>query len=197
MDGRLKVIFLPNYCVSQAEKVIPATDLSEQISTAGMEASGTGNMKFALNGSVIIGTLDGANIEIMEEVGKENIFIFGLTAEEVNARKEERYIPQDVYDGDPELRKAVDMVASGFFSPGEPFLFKPLLESLFTPNEPFMVLADYRSYIECQEGVSRSYLDVEEWTRRSILNTAHMGYFSSDRTVLEYAEEVWHVKPLG
>ncbi|MBN1103810.1 MAG: glycogen/starch/alpha-glucan phosphorylase [Deltaproteobacteria bacterium] len=197
MDGRLKVLFLPNYCVSQAEKVIPATDLSEQISTAGTEASGTGNMKFALNGSMIIGTMDGANIEIMEEVGEQNIFIFGLTAEEVNARRAEGYRPQDIYDGDPELRKAVDMIASGFFSPGEPFLFRPLLESLFRQGEPFMVLADYNSYVKCHEEVSRCYLDVEEWTRRSILNTAHMGYFSSDRTVLEYAEQIWKVKPLG
>jgi starch phosphorylase len=196
MAGRLKVLFLPNYCVSQAEKVIPASDLSEQISTAGMEASGTGNMKFALNGAVIIGTLDGANIEILEEVGKENMFTFGLTAEEVHVRRTEGYYPHTFYERDPELRRVIDMIGSGFFSPGEPHLFKPLLDSLFQPGEPYMVMADYRSYVECQEEVSRTYLDVEEWTRRSILNTAHMGYFSSDRTVLEYAEEIWGVKPM-
>ncbi|MDD5206493.1 MAG: glycogen/starch/alpha-glucan phosphorylase, partial [Desulfobacterales bacterium] len=197
MDGKLKVAFLPNYCVSQAEKVIAGADLSQQISTAGMEASGTGNMKFAMNGALIIGTLDGANIEIMEEVGKENFFLFGLTEEEVLKKKKEGYRPQAYYDGDPELRAAMDMIASGFFSPGDPFLFKPLVDSLFRQSESFMVLADYRSYIECQDQVSRSYLDAEEWTKRSILNTARMGYFSSDRAVLEYAKEIWNVEPLS
>ncbi|PKN65996.1 MAG: glycogen phosphorylase [Deltaproteobacteria bacterium HGW-Deltaproteobacteria-15] len=197
MDGKLKVAFLPNYCVSQAEKVIAGADLSQQISTAGMEASGTGNMKFAMNGALIIGTLDGANIEIMEEVGKENFFLFGLTEEEVLKKKKEGYRPQAYYDGDPELRAAMDMIASGFFSPGDPFLFKPLVDSLFRQSESFMVLADYRSYIECQDQVSSSYLDAEEWTKRSILNTARMGYFSSDRAVLEYAKEIWNVEPLS
>jgi len=197
MEGKLKVAFLPNYCVSQAEKVIAGADLSQQISTAGMEASGTGNMKFAMNGALIIGTLDGANIEIMEEVGKENFFLFGLTEEEVLKKKKEGYRPQAYYDGDPELRAAVDMIASGFFSPGDPFLFKPLVDSLFRQSESFMVLADYRSYVECQDQVSRSYLDAEEWTKRSILNTARMGYFSSDRAVLEYAKEIWNVEPLS
>ncbi|PKN30905.1 MAG: glycogen phosphorylase [Deltaproteobacteria bacterium HGW-Deltaproteobacteria-21] len=197
MDGKLKVAFLPNYCVSQAEKVIAGADLSQQISTAGMEASGTGNMKFAMNGALIIGTLDGANIEIMEEVGKENFFLFGLTEEEVLKKKKEGYRPQAYYDGDPELRAAMDMIASGFFSPGDPFLFKPLVDSLFRQSESFMVLADYRSYIECQDQVSSGYLDAEEWTKRSILNTARMGYFSSDRAVLEYAKEIWNVEPLA
>lgn len=197
MDGKLKVAFLPNYCVSQAEKVIAGADLSQQISTAGMEASGTGNMKFAMNGALIIGTLDGANIEIMEEVGKENFFLFGLTEEEVLEKKKEGYRPQAYYDGDPELRAAMDMIASGFFSPGDPFLFKPLVDSLFRQSESFMVLADYRSYVECQDQVSRSYLDAEEWTKRSILNAARMGYFSSDRAVLEYAKEIWNVEPLS
>ncbi|MCJ7594340.1 MAG: glycogen/starch/alpha-glucan phosphorylase, partial [Desulfobacterales bacterium] len=146
----LKLIFLPNYCVSQAEKVIPAADLSEQISTAGMEASGTGNMKFALNGALIIGTLDGANVEIMEEVGKENIFIFGLTSDEVKEKFSKGYQPRDYYDSDSELRAALDMIASGFFSPGDRGLFKPVLDGLFVFNDPFMVLADYRSYIDCQ-----------------------------------------------
>jgi starch phosphorylase len=197
MDGKLKAVFLPNYCISQAEKVIAASDLSQQISTAGMEASGTGNMKFAMNGALIIGTLDGANIEIMEEVGKENFFLFGLTEEEVLRKKREGYLPQAYYDGDPELRAALDMIASGFFSPGDPFLFRPLVESLFRQGEPFMVLADYRSYIDCQDQVGRSYLDQEEWTKRGILNTARMGYFSSDRAVLEYAKDIWHVEPLS
>jgi starch phosphorylase len=197
MDGKLKAVFLPNYCISQAEKVIAAADLSQQISTAGMEASGTGNMKFAMNGSLIIGTLDGANIEIMEEVGKENFFLFGLNEEEVLRKRREGYRPQVYYDADPELRAAVDMIASGFFSPGDPFLFRPLVESLFRQAESFMVLADYRSYMDCHDQVSRSYLDSEEWTRRSILSMARMGHFSSDRAILEYAKDIWHVKPLS
>lgn len=196
MDGKLKVVFLPNYCISQAEKVIPATDLSQQISTAGMEASGTGNMKFALNGAMIIGTLDGANIEIMEQVGQENFFLFGLTEQEVLRKRGEGYRPQVYYDEDPELRTALDMVGSGFFSPGEPSLFRPLVESLLRQGEPFMVLADYRSYIDTQEQVGRSYREADDWTRRSILNTAGMGHFSSDRAVLEYARDIWDVKPL-
>ncbi|RJR31995.1 MAG: glycogen/starch/alpha-glucan phosphorylase [Desulfobacteraceae bacterium] len=197
MDGKLKAVFLPNYCISQAEKVIAASDLSQQVSTAGMEASGTGNMKFAMNGALIIGTLDGANIEIMEAVGGENFFLFGLTEEEVLQKKREGYRPQSYYDSDPELRTAVDMIASGFFSPGDPFRFKPVVDSLFRQGEPFMVMADYRSYIDCQDLVSRCYLDGEEWTKSSILNTARMGYFSSDRAVLEYAREIWNVEPLS
>jgi len=197
MDGKLKAVFLPNYCISQAEKVISAADLSEQISTAGMEASGTGNMKFAMNGALIIGTLDGANIEIMEEVGEENFFLFGLTEEEVLQKKREGYRPQSYYDSDPELRAAVDMIASGFFSPGDPSRFKPVVDSLFRQGEPFMVMADYRSYVDCQDLVGRYYLDEGEWTGSSILNTARMGYFSSDRAVLEYAREIWNVEPLS
>ncbi|MFH1122657.1 MAG: glycogen/starch/alpha-glucan phosphorylase [Pseudomonadota bacterium] len=197
VNHMLKLIFLPNYCVSQAEKVIPAADLSEQISTAGMEASGTGNMKFALNGALIIGTLDGANVEIMEEVGEENIFMFGLTADEVKEKLSKGYQPRDYYGSDSELRAALDMIASGFFSPGERDLFRPVLDGLFAYNDPFMVLADYRSYMDCQGLVDEGYLDTEGWTRRSILNTAGMGKFSSDRTVLEYARDIWNVKPLS
>ncbi|MBN2124630.1 MAG: glycogen/starch/alpha-glucan phosphorylase [Deltaproteobacteria bacterium] len=197
VDGRLKVLFLPNYCVSQAEKVIPAADLSEQISTAGMEASGTGNMKFSLNGALIIGTMDGANIEIREEVGEENIFIFGLTADQVGDMLARGYDPRQYPASDPELRAVLEMIDSGFFSPGNRDLFRPLAENLLRANERFMVLADYRAYVDCQERVERLYLDGKEWTRRSILNTANMGRFSSDRTVMEYARDIWNSQPLG
>ena len=194
--SRLKVLFLPNYCVSQAEKVIPAADLSEQISTAGMEASGTGNMKFVLNGAIIIGTLDGANVEILEEVGEENIFIFGHPAEEVKERLAQGYQPREYYESDPELRTAMDMIASGFFSPGDPGMFRALFDRLMAHNEPYLVLADYRAYMDCQERITDAYLDTSGWTRRSILNTASMGKFSSDRTILEYARDIWHVESL-
>lgn len=196
VNEKLKVIFLPNYCVSQAEKVIPAADLSEQISTAGTEASGTGNMKFALNGALIIGTLDGANIEIMEEVGRQNIFIFGLEAEAVEKLREEGYNPGDYYRKDPELKKALDMIRSGSFTPDEPDLFKPIWDKLIMHGDKYLVLADYRQFIKAQEQVGRVYRNPKEWTRRSILNTANMGKFSSDRSVLEYARKIWDVKPL-
>ena len=193
----LKVVFLPNYCVSQAEKLVTAADLSQQISTAGMEASGTGNMKFALNGDLIIGTLDGANVEIREQVGEENIFIFGLTVEGVEAHLKNGYRPWEYYHSDPELRSAVDSIKNGRFSPENPDLFNPLLDSLFRENERFLVFADYRNYIECQTRVEDTYLNLEDWTRKSILNTARMGYFSSDRTILEYARDIWHIQPLA
>jgi glycogen phosphorylase len=195
-QGRLKVIFLPNYCVSQAEKIIPAADLSEQISTAGMEASGTGNMKFALNGALTIGTLDGANVEIMEEVGAENIFIFGLKAEEVATRRLGPYRPRDVYDKDPELKAALDMIAGEAFSPGQPDLFRPIIEGLLDRGDFYLVLADFKSYLETQARVDHLYRTPEAWTRRSILNTAHMGKFSSDRAVGEYARQIWNVRPV-
>jgi starch phosphorylase len=195
--GRLAVVFLANYGVSLAEYIIPAAELSEQISTAGMEASGTGNMKFALNGALTIGTLDGANVEIEEEVGKENIFIFGLTAEEVAARRAAGYNPWDCYHGNPELRLAIDQIANNLFSADEPGLFQPLLDRLlFRESDPYMVLADYASYVECQERVCRTYRDWRHWTRMSILNTANMGKFSSDRTVREYAQQIWNVEPV-
>jgi starch phosphorylase len=196
VQGRLRVIFLPNYCVSQAEKVIPAADLSEQISTAGMEASGTGNMKMALNGALTIGTLDGANIEIMEAVGKENIFIFGLTAVQVAEQRRTGYDPRDHYRSDEELRRALDMIASGFFCPREPHLFQPVIQDVLTRGDYYMLLADYRAYVTAQEAVSRLFRSPDEWARRSILNTAHMGRFSSDRAVLEYARQIWQVEPL-
>jgi glycogen phosphorylase len=193
VHGRLRVLFLPNYCVSQAEKIIPAADLSEQISTAGMEASGTGNMKMALNGALTIGTLDGANIEIMEAVGRENIFIFGLTAEQV-AERRSGYNPHEYYQQDEELKQTMDMIAAGCFS--EPGLFSNLVREL-REKDFYMLLADYRSYVQAQEEVERVFADPELWTRRSILNTAQMGRFSSDRSIMDYAEHIWHVEPLS
>jgi starch phosphorylase len=193
--GRLKVVFLANYSVSLAELIFPAADLSEQISTAGTEASGTGNMKFALNGALTIGTLDGANIEIMEEVGSDNIFIFGLTAEKVSTLKQKGYNPRDFYNKNPELRQVLDMISGGTFSPGDPNLFKPLVDILLNQGDNYLLLADYASYVACQEEVSRVYRNRDEWTRRAILNTAGMGKFSSDRTIADYARDIWNVEP--
>jgi starch phosphorylase len=195
--GRLRLLFLPNYCISQAEKVIPAADLSEQISTAGMEASGTGNMKFALNGALTIGTLDGANVEIMEEVGPENFFLFGLKAEDVDRLRRIGYDPYRYYESDPELKRVIDQIASGLFSPGESALFAPIVEALLRRGDYFLLLADYRSYVDTQERVDELFRDRDEWMRKAILNTANMGRFSSDRAVMEYAREIWGVQPLG
>ncbi len=195
--GRLRLLFLPNYCISQAEKVIPAADLSEQISTAGLEASGTGNMKFALNGALTIGTLDGANVEIREEVGPENFFLFGLRADEVDNLRRTGHDPYRIYEGDPELKRTIDQIASGLFSPGEPHLFAPIVDSLLHHGDHYLLLADYRSYIEAQEKVDELFEDKDEWTRKTILNTANMGKFSSDRAVMEYARDIWGVQPLG
>jgi starch phosphorylase len=189
----LKVAFIPDYSVSNAEKIIPACDLSEQISTAGTEASGTGNMKLALNGALTIGTLDGANIEMRDEVGHDNIFIFGLTAEEVAASRAQGYDPWAVYTGSAELKKALDMIASGYFSPDRTDRFRPIFEAL-TRDDRFMLLADYASYVACQERIDALYRNSEEWTRRAVLNVSGMGRFSSDRSVKEYAEEVWQVR---
>ncbi len=192
---KLRVLFLPNYCVSQAEKIVPAADLSEQISTAGMEASGTGNMKMSLNGALTIGTLDGANVEIMEQVGRENIFIFGLTADEVVSLRRSGYDPRSYYDRDGELRLTLDSISRGDFSPEDPYLFSPIIESLLHQGDFYMVLADFRPYIEAQQAVSALFLDREAWSRKSILNTARMGKFSSDRSVMEYAKNIWHLTP--
>jgi glycogen phosphorylase len=171
---------------------VPAADLSEQISTAGMEASGTGNMKMALNGALTIGTLDGANVEILEAVGRENIFIFGLTAEQVSTLRAGSYDPRRYYQGDPELKKALDMIGSGFFSPQDPGLFESIIRSLLDNGDYYLLLADYRSYISAQEEAGRAFRNPDDWARRSILNTAFMGRFSSDRAVGEYAARVWN-----
>jgi len=196
VGGLLRVAFLPNYCVSQAEKIIPAADLSEQISTAGMEASGTGNMKFALNGALTIGTLDGANIEIREAVGEENFFLFGHTEEEVEQLRANGYNPWPIYEKSLELKKALDMIATGHFSPEDPNLFRPLVESLLSHGDYYLVLADYENYLAAQARVGRAYEDAASWTRMSILNTANMGRFSSDRAIMEYANNIWNVTPL-
>ena len=196
VQGRLRVVFLPNYCVSQAEKVIPAADLSEQISTAGMEASGTGNMKMALNGALTIGTLDGANIEIMDAVGRDNIFIFGLTAEQVGERRNHGYNPLQYFHEDQELQAAINMISAGYFSPQDPSLFSSIISSLIEQGDYYLLLADYRAFIKAQEDVSRLYVQQDKWIRSSILNTARMGRFSSDRSVMEYANNIWHIEPL-
>ncbi len=191
VNDQLKVVFLPNYNVSLAEQIIPATDLSEQISTAGTAASGTGNMKSMLNGAVTIGTLDGANIEILEVVGEESIFIFGKNADEVEQAVARGYDPQSAYEQQPELQRAVDMIRDGFFSSGDNSTFRPLIDQLFQSRERFLVFDEYTAYVECQDRVAQAYLDQEAWTRKSIINTARASRFSSDRTVLNYARNIW------
>jgi starch phosphorylase len=193
--GRIKVVFMKNFNVKFAQRVYPAADLSEQISTAGKEASGTGNMKFALNGALTIGTLDGANVEIREEVGAENFFLFGLTAEEVYAMRARGYRPMDYYNSQPELKLAMDRISSGFFSHGDGEVFRPLVD-LLLHHDPYFVLADYASYVACQEQVGFAYQDKEHWTKMSILNAARMGKFSSDRSIRDYCDDIWHVKPV-
>jgi len=192
---RLKVVFLPNFNVTNGQRVYPAADLSEQISTAGKEASGTGNMKFSMNGALTIGTLDGANIEIREEVGADNFFLFGLNAEEVYGLKARGYHPMDYYNGNQGLRDVIDLIRSGFFSRGDSELFRPLIDGLLY-HDPYLLLADFQSYVECQDKVAAVYRDTERWTRMSILNTARSGKFSSDRTIREYCAEIWRVQPV-
>jgi starch phosphorylase len=194
--GRIRVAFLKNYRVSLAERIFPAADLSEQISTAGKEASGTGNMKFAMNGALTIGTLDGANVEIREEVGAENFFLFGLTVDEVKALKRRGYDPWEYYRRDRVLKEVVDAIAGGTFSPGQPRLFQPIVDSLLNGGDPYLVLADFAAYAACQEEVSKAYLDEERWTKMTILNVARSGKFSSDRTIREYAQDIWKVTPV-
>ncbi len=195
VGDKLKVVFIKNYSVSLAEKIIPASELSEQISTAGFEASGTGNMKFALNGALTIGTMDGANIEIREEVGEDNIFIFGLLADEVLKLKNNVYHPRDFYEKDAELKRVIDMIASDYFNRKEPGLFGSIVDSLLNVDY-YCLLADYRSYIDTQEKVNELYNDLDKWTQKSILNVARIGKFSSDRSVQEYAKNIWKVKPI-
>ena len=196
LNDHLKVVFIPNYDVSTAEEIIPAADLSEQVSTAGTEASGTGNMKLALNGALTIGTLDGANIEIREAVGEENIFIFGLDVPQVNELRSRGYDPMEYYRASGELRQALEMIGSGYFSPDQPERFRPIVDALITGGDRYLLLADYASYIECQDRVAELYRDSEGWSRRAILNVARMGHFSSDRTINEYASEIWDVQPV-
>lgn len=196
VGGRLKVLFVPNYSVTLAEKLIPAADLSEQISTAGMEASGTGNMKFALNGALTIGTLDGANVEMLEEIGADNMFIFGQTVDDVNQLQLMGYDPYEFYHKDAELKLAIDQIKDGFFSPEDVNLFHDLVASITSGGDYFMVLADYRAYVDKQEEVSALYKNKDEWYKKAILNSARMGKFSSDRTINEYAEEIWDIKPV-
>ncbi|MCP4179498.1 MAG: glycogen/starch/alpha-glucan phosphorylase [bacterium] len=192
----LKMYFIPNYSVSLAEKIIPATELSEQISTAGTEASGTGNMKFALNGALTVGTLDGANIEILDEVGKDNIFIFGMNTDEVVNLKNAGYTPYNYYETNIALKKVVDSIQHGHFSPEDPSRFSSLIESLFSIDQ-YMLFADFQSYVDCQSEIDNEYKNSDLWTKKSILNTANMGYFSSDRTISEYAREIWGVSTIS
>jgi starch phosphorylase len=194
VNRRLKVLFVPDYCVSLAERLIPASDVSEQISTAGYEASGTSNMKFMMNGALTIGTLDGATIEIAEEVGKENVFLFGLTAEQVvNSRG--WYNPRWHYEHEPETRAALDLVFSGYFNRHEPDIFNPIREVLLTHGDYYMHLADLKSYGEAHESVGQLYADPAGWANKAILNVASSGKFSSDRTIAEYARDIWQTAP--
>jgi starch phosphorylase len=190
MRGRLKVAFVPDFNVKTSQHIYPAADLSEQISTAGKEASGTGNMKFALNGALTIGTLDGANVEIRQEVGEENFFLFGMTTEQVQSLVRDGYHPREYVVKNPELGEVLNLIESGAFSRGDRQTFKPLLDSLLN-QDPFLVLADYQSYVDCQSEVSKVYRDERRWTRMSILNIARSGKFSSDRAVHEYRERIW------
>ena len=193
----LTMVFLPNYGVSLAERIFPASDLSEQISTAGKEASGTSNMKFALNGALTIGTLDGANLEIRDAVGPDNIFIFGLNAAEVQEKLSSGYNPADSCDTNVELQRVIDAINDGVFSKGDQNRFRAIIDSLIYHGDPYLVLADFRSYMECQETVDACWRDHEQWIRKSIINVAAMGYFSSDRTIQEYARDIWKVGPIS
>lgn len=194
MEDKLRVVFLPDYRVSLAERIIPATDLSEQISTAGTEASGTGNMKFALNGALTLGTLDGANIEIRQEVGAENFFLFGHTVEEIDALRKSGYNPWDYYHQHADIQRILDALKSGFFDLEEPNLYQPIWDALLTHGDRYFHLADFHSYVESQKQVEKAYRDQDRWQRMCVMNIAHMGQFSSDRAILEYCREIWHIE---
>jgi starch phosphorylase len=194
MAGRLTLLFLPDYRVSAMEKICPAADLSEQISTAGKEASGTGNMKLMMNGALTIGTLDGANIEIREEVGDENFFLFGLTEQEV-VEKRHSYNPVDIINQDSDLQKVMNLLECGHFNYFEPGIFNDIFNSLKCPNDPWMTIADFRSYIDAQQQVEEAYRDQERWSKMSILNCAYSGKFSSDRTIADYNHDIWKLTP--
>src|SRR6202167_6326863 len=192
----IKIVFLPNFNVTNSQRIYPGADLSEQISTAGKEASGTGNMKFQMNGALTIGTMDGANIEIRQEVGAENFFLFGLTAAEVQARRASGYQPMDLYHSQPELREVINLIRDGYFSRGNSEQFLGLVGNLLH-DDPYMVLADYQSYADCQRQVDAAYRNTDRWTRMSILNTARSGKFSSDRSIREYCAEIWNAKAVA
>jgi starch phosphorylase len=194
MDGRLRVIFLADYNVKLGERVYPASDLSEQISTAGKEASGTGNMKFAMNGALTVGTLDGANVEIREQVGAENFFLFGKTAEEISALQRLGYRPWELISSMPELADVLRLIEQGHFSNGDSELFRPLLQNL-TGRDPFFVLADFDDYLRAQGEVDQAWGDRQRWNRMSVLNAARTGFFSSDRSIREYAQRIWKAEP--
>jgi glycogen phosphorylase len=191
----LRVVFIPDFNVKSGQVIYPAAELSEQISTAGKEASGTGNMKFSMNGALTIGTLDGANVEIREQVGAENFFLFGLTVDQVANLKSSGYSPRHYYENNPVLKQVIDQISAGAFSSGDHQLFRPIVDSLLHDDQ-YLLLADFQSYLDCQETVSHAYIDQDHWTRMSILNTARMGKFSSDRSIREYARDIWHVEPL-
>jgi starch phosphorylase len=193
---KLRVAFLPDYDVSLAQKIMPAADLSQQISTAGMEASGTGNMKLSLNGALTIGTLDGANIEIRDHVGAENMFIFGLTAEQVAARRAAGYVPRRELETNPELQAALDLIRAGHFSPQHPEDAQPIVDRLLADGEPYLVLADFADYARAQQQVDALYEDPDAWTKKAVVNSLNMGYFSSDRSIREYAERIWNINPV-
>jgi starch phosphorylase len=195
MHGRLQVVFFPNYNVKNGQLIFPAADLSEQISLAGKEASGTGNMKFQMNGALTIGTLDGANVEILEQVGEENFFLFGMNTTEVKELRNCGYRPRDYYEANPQLREVIDLISSGFFTRGDRDVFRPLVEHLLNHDE-YMLMADFQSYVDCQEKVSEAYLDYERWSRMSILNVARSGFFSADRAIQEYCTDIWRVEPV-
>ena len=194
IGDKLALIFLPDYCVSAMEKICPGADLSEQISTAGKEASGTGNMKLMMNGAITIGTLDGANIEIREEVGDENFFLFGLTEEQI-ATKRDHYDPVAIISQDDELQQVMHLLESGHFNQFKPGLFDDLINSIKSPHDPWMTIADFRNFVDAQKRVEDAYRDKDHWTKMSILNCANSGKFSTDRTISEYNRDIWKLKP--